>query len=393
MVIDGDGHYVEPANIWQDFIDPSFRDRVSVVYDNEGGVQRVVLDDFVLCAFDKYGGTKQPFQPGDFFTPGGIKQGSATGRRFEEAHPGGWDARVRLNVHDENGIDAAVIFPTFGMACPLASNDDMAEAACRAVNNWAHEYVSVAPGELYVVSSLPWQSPEAAARELRRAVDELGFVAGAIMPCPARDGRKISDPSLDVLWATAVDLDVPMCVHAAARADVDQLGDSRAESYLSRHAAVHSFEGMMAFALLYETNVFDRFPTLRIGFMESSCGWVPFWLERLHEHWELLGYTFDPPILRSPMQVFVEQCVVGCEGEEHMVPYVQSLVGEEKVIWASDFPHYDTEPPFTKDMLERKDMTESQRDGVMARAAMSFYRLDPKHIRESKERRLATTAS
>lgn len=392
MIIDGDGHYLEPTDLWERYIDPAYRNRIRIDRNENGEVLRLFIGDFKLYAFDEYL-TLFPWGPGDVFTPGGLKSGQVAHRSYEESEPGGWDAKRRLKIHDENGIDAAVIFPTYGMAAALNPAPELAAASCKAVNRWAAEYASESPGELYIVAALPWQSPNLAADELRRAVEEHGFVAGSMMAYPASDGRFLSDGSLDVLWATATELDVPMCVHSAARPSLDLLGGARSKTFLMRHSIVHPLEGLVAFGNLYEGRVFDRFPKLRFGFMESTCGWAPFWLERLHEHAELLSWMFDPPLTRMPGQIFREQCVVGCEGEEHMVPYVQELYGEETVIWASDFPHFDTEPPFTKDMLERTDMTDSQRDGVMARAAIKFYKLDTDTIQRARKRRAAGVAT
>ncbi len=75
-----------------------------------------------------------------------------------------------------------------------------------------------------------------------------------------------------------------------------------------------------------------------------------------------------------------------------MVPYVQERFGDESVIWASDFPHFDTEAPFTADMLERTDMTDAQLAGVMHRAAVSFYGLDWDRIVTSNTRRRGLVA-
>ncbi len=386
MIIDGDGHFLEPAHLWTDYVEPEFASRVKVERDAAGHLVRVLADDWGLIDYTSHRNMNDRWGPGNFFMPGGLKPGRPQKAPFEMADPGGSDGAARLAVQDANGIDAAVIFPTYGMFAPLVPDRDLGAALCRVVNEWSADYASVAPDELYIIAALPWQEPQRAAVELRRCVEQHGFVSGFVAPYPASDGRTLADPGFDVLWETAVELDVPICVHTGLRSDLEQLASSRG-GFIARHAAVHPMEGMSAFALLYEGGVFERFPMLRFGFMESTCGWAVFWTERLHEHWEQVGWQLDPPITRSPEEVFREQCIVGCEGEEHMVPYVQGYFGEDKVVWASDFPHFDTEPPFTADMLERTDMTRSQKEGVMARAAIEFYKLDPDRIRKSRERR------
>ena len=156
-------------------------------------------------------------------------------------------------------------------------------------------------------------------------------------------------------------------------------------TFVTEHAMVHPFEMMAAFASLYQGGVFDGHPRLRVGFMEAACGWVPFWLERLHEHWEKFGWLNG--LKSDPQAIFRERCIVGCEGDESMVPYVQDRFGLQSVIWASDFPHHDSEPPFAAPMLSRTDLSEEQLAGVMRDAAISFYHLDLSRIRTANARR------
>jgi predicted TIM-barrel fold metal-dependent hydrolase len=72
---------------------------------------------------------------------------------------------------------------------------------------------------------------------------------------------------------------------------------------------------------------------------------------------------------------------------------VQEKLGEEVVVWASDYPHFDTEPPYTADINRRQDMTDSQRDGVLRRAALRFYRLDWESIQERNAARRGVTVT
>src|SRR5262249_54527791 len=155
----------------------------------------------------------------------------------------------------------------------------LAEVSCRAINDWAaNAYASKAPKELYIVATLPGHFPDAAAAELRRVVEQYGFVAGTLRPNQTSDGRELSDKSYEVLWSTAEELGVPICTHNFAdNAGLPQMGGDRARTWAVKHAGAHSFEAMMAFASLYEEHVFDRHPGLRVAFMEAACGWAPFW--------------------------------------------------------------------------------------------------------------------
>ena len=146
--------------------------------------------------------------------------------------------------------------------------------------------------------------PPAAAAELRRAVTELGLV-GMVTPQQIRD-KNLSDPSFDVVWAEAERLDATVCVHGGGQAP-DQLpiGVDRYNTRLEVHALTHPIGNMLALMSMIIGGVIHRFPKLRVGFMKSGCGWLPFWLERLDEHYELMPEQ-APGIDRKPSEYFLD---------------------------------------------------------------------------------------
>jgi len=109
-------------------------------------------------------------------------------------------------------------------------------------------------------------------------VREYGFVAGFVLPnADKRTGRTLADREFDVLWSTAVELDVPICVHGSANIDAPTAGAGRFRSFMFVHAVAHPFEQMLAFASLLEGRVFERHPRLRVGLQrqqqrERRCG-------------------------------------------------------------------------------------------------------------------------
>ena len=112
------------------------------------------------------------------------------------------------------------------------------------------------------------------ARELRRAVDELGFVAGFVRPNPCR-GRSLSDRAYDAVWDAAEELDVPI---GDPRGQLGHRAHARLGPPLQPavlHAVSHSFEQMLACAQLIAFGVLERHPGLRVLFLESSGGWAP----------------------------------------------------------------------------------------------------------------------
>ena len=132
---------------------------------------------------------------------------------------------------------------------------------------------------------------------------------------------------------------------------------------------------MLAMMTLVRAGVMERHPRLRFGFMESNCGWLPYWIERLDSNWRNLRWQV-PEIKRPPSEYFQRQCAITCEADEEALGAVVELVGDDRVMWASDYPHYDSEfPGAVAEMFERSDLDEDVRARVMATNADEFFGL------------------
>src|SRR5262249_18721766 len=76
-------------------------------------------------------------------------------------------------------------------------------------------------------------------------------------------------------------------------------------------------------------------------FMESGCGWLPFWLERMDEHWGHYHYGRARPTGEPPSAYFRRQCFISCDPGEGSVGFVAARVGEDHLVTATDYPHPD----------------------------------------------------
>ena len=186
-------------------------------------------------------------------------------------------------------------------------------------------------------------------RELRRAVGELGFVAGFVRPNPCL-GRSLCHRAYEPLWDAAEDLGVPIGIHEGSSVIVPTLGADRPFNPLVLHAMSHPFEEMLASAELIAFGVLERHPGLRCVFLESSGGWVPFWLERLDEQVTSFG-GYCPDMALRPSEYFARQCAVSFEVDERTLPALAPFVGAERIVWGSDYPHHDATFPGAVDAI------------------------------------------
>lgn len=369
LIVDGDGHYSEPFEMWARNVDPEFRDRVPRVEHTPEG-ETVVWPHYVQRP--RAGGVGL----GDTLTPGGMREGAPRGRRWAEGQPGGFDAKLRLVDMDTDGIDAAVLYPSAGLVAHSVPDPDLQVALMGALNRFAAEYCSADPTRLFAVANLPLADPEASARILRQRVVEDGFVAGMVRPNPYEGHRLLSDPDRDVLWAVAQDLDVPIVVHEGSMPVFDRLGNDRVPDAISRHVLGHPMEQMAGFTTLFMSGVFERFPRLRVGFMESGSGWLPFLAHRIDEEMEMFGWQRSD-ITRTAGDVIRENgFVIGAEGDDPFVRQNLDLLGAGSVVWSSDYPHRDaTFPGTAASLLERSDLSADELAAVAGENAIRFYRL------------------
>ena len=122
---------------------------------------------------------------------------------------------------------------------------------------------------------------------------------------------------------------------------------------------------------------FDRFPTLRVAFMESGCSWLPYWLYRMDEHVELVGWHDAPDLQALPSEYFKRQCFISVESDEALVGDVVNAVGDENILFSTDFPHPDSAYPHAVDtFLGLPGLTDQSRGKILFDNALRYYALD-----------------
>jgi predicted TIM-barrel fold metal-dependent hydrolase len=344
-VIDADGHGGESAN-WRDNVPDAYKGK---------------LEQYRKRISDHYGKLALP--------------GGGTARKGDkfDLRPGMTDPSERLKDMDLEGIDVTVNFPGGAGEEWALLDPEFSAALCRTMNDAKAAFCSHAPERIKAIAKLPMIDPPAAAAELRRAVTELGLV-GMVVPQHIRD-KNLSDPSFDVVWAEAERLNATVCVHGGGQApDQFPIGVDRYRTRLEVHAMTHPMGNMLALMSLTVGGVLKRFPKLHVGLMESGCGWLPFWLERLDEHYELMPEQ-APAIDRKPSEYFLDGNVfISCEPDEPMLPHVIQLCGDDHLVYASDYYHWDCKFPDTVKILAgRNDVSDATKKRIFDDNARRMY--------------------
>jgi len=363
-VVDSDGHLLEPADVF-DGVDPRYLEQAPRILRDERGRQG-------FSFFGRPPFTNGPFGPGDAVTPQGLRE--PKGLSWDQATPGGFDPHARIRDMDADGIDAAVLFPTLGLFLSMVPQAEASAAIARALNDHAAEYARPYPDRLFCVGVVPLKDVVGAVAELQR-VAAMGFVGIVVRPNPdPTTQRRIDDSAYEPLWSAAEEAGMVVAIHEGVNPFIPFAGIDRCQTMYDWHCVSHPFEQMLAMLTLGRAGVFERHPNLRVGFMESNCGWLPYWLERLDSNWRQLPWQ-APEIKRPPSEYFQRQCAITCEADEEAVGAVADLVGDDRIMWASDYPHYDSEPGAAAEMFARDELSDERKTRIMATNADRFFRL------------------
>lgn len=256
-IIDADSHVIEPPAMWGQYLEPKFR-------------------EFAPSADMKIKG--EPIS--QKISPQVQAEGN---KQMMQAHPRAYLNRYNPESHVQAmvqmGVDIAFIYPTYGLWL-FAIDSLPAEvmgAFVRAYNRWlSEEYCSYDPARLKGVAAVNQHDPEDMVKELHRMAN-LGWKAVFLRPNPVKS-RILSDPAYEPFWTACEELDIAVGIHEGTHSRLPTTGAERFNSRFALHACSHPMEQMMALLALIEGGVLERHPQLRIGFLESGCGWFPYWL-------------------------------------------------------------------------------------------------------------------
>lgn len=274
---------------------------------------------------------------------------------------------------DKDGIDRLVFFPSAALGLPGFVDQQFAADFARAYNRWMAGYCRQGRGRFFGAALVPIEDVPVAIEVMREA-KKLGLVV-TMIPAVLRE-RNLDHPDLDPFFSAAEELDMPLGIHGAPGIHLPKLGTERFDNYLKVHVISFPFDMMVASTALILGGVLERHPKLRVALLESGVGWVPYFMERMAEHLEKRG-RLTPECKQEPKEYIARgQLYVSCEAGECAIPLAVESLGPDFIMFASDYPHWDSEwPESTRPLRERQDLSAEVKQRIFASNAERFYRL------------------
>ena len=362
-VMDSDLHVIEPSSLWDDYLDPKFRGRITREKDATGHV-RPHVDGKVL---PPYADRPERERAWSFRTANPVWP------RVREATT----AKAVLEAMEIEGVDVGILFRTWATH---AINVDglepaLAAALSRAWNRWMADFAREHPDRFKASAVVPLQDVDLAIAEATLAVRDFGAVT-IVLPSHLINSRPIYDSFYDPLWAAAQDMDVAVSFHGNHAAYAQHLASRYLDNLVLSHACGQPVEMMLTLGAVVTGGVLARFPRLRMAFLEGNCSWLPWWLWALDERWEKWG---DRKLFRQdarPSELFARQCWVSVEPEEALCKHVVAEVGDDNLVLSTDWPHDDSRFPHAIEaFLDEVPIPEASKRKILWDNCARLYKL------------------
>ncbi len=280
------------------------------------------------------------------------------------------DPQARLGGMDLMGVDHQMLYPTT-LYARMTDDPGFEAALMRSYNRYVGRQCRSAPKRLKWAGLLPLREPRQGCEAIEE-MTKLGATA-AVVYGTAGD-RLLSDKIFAPVWDELHRTGLPLCVH---------MGMSYppflevCDGLLAAHGIGMSLPAMMAFVAIVGHGMLDRYPNLKVGFLEFGAEWILYMVPRL-DHYLPIDRS-QMPIKDDLSQKTIEAQVksgrifIAGEADDKMLLNEIELLGEDQILYSSDLPHGEGRHNAAKEILARGDLTDAQKRKILYDNAVKFF--------------------
>jgi predicted TIM-barrel fold metal-dependent hydrolase len=370
--IDADGHVEEcPTTFSDEYLEPTFRPQRPTVIGRDG-LAYWVIDEQMFPRRVGRGcnnlGTPATYE-GKPTKHTALKPDSVESMELT-------DIGARIRAMDQEEIAIQVVYPSLFLAYPLTSNVAFASALCSAYNRWLGDRLSKNE-RIKWAAIVNLDDVQTAVRQVREA-KSLGAVA--VMVLGTAGDLTFDSPTLLPFFESVAEEKLPLAVHVGWSCPA--LNNLYSHIYPSGVIAF-LIPVLMGLVGLISGGVLDRYPTLKVAFLEAGCQWVHFVLERMDHRFRRTRnqlstfHSQTAPQHALPPIEYVRKgnLFFSTEADDLLLPQVIDLVGENNMIFGSDMPHGDREPFAARKVQARTDVSASAKTKILETNPARLYGL------------------
>ena len=384
---DGDNHYYEAIDAFTRHLDPQLGPRIVQWAEIDGRKYHVIAGKVsravVNPTFDpvSLAGAMSEYFRGN---PSGRTPMEYL-REREPIRPEYRDRVERLRVMDAQGLDKVWLFPTLGMIYEELIKQDPVGVGImfRAFNRWLEEdWGFDFDGRIFAAPYVSLADPDFAVSELEWALDRGArtIVMRPAAPTTVLGQRPPADPMFDPFWARVDEAGITVVVHAADSGYTTQgySPDGFAARFdnktkpnlrlLSIERAIYDFLASLLF-----DKFFDRFPNVRMASVENGAEFVPDFFKKLGSiRRKMPGYFSEDPVETFRRHVWINPFW------EDDVNETVALMGADRVVFGSDWPHIEGLPSPLDYAVELKDLDPNDQRRVLLDNALELNEHRPR---------------
>lgn len=271
----------------------------------------------------------------------GLELGSADiTRRTHEANgrPGHTQAAARLKDMDFDGVEASATYCEVSAFRYLYMVKNGWKESTRAFNTALSAFASADPKRLVVSYQIPIHDIDAAVEEVTWAA-ATGCKSLQLPVFPAELGvPDYWDSRYDPLWAAISAADLPVCCHIGMNTQLEALAKRDPTPQKGIFVPMTGLSAAEAMGMWLLTGIFERFPKLKVVFVEPGVGWVAWWLWIVDDMAARQGYEF-PGLKKAPSEYFRRNMYLTFIDEPNVVDHAHNILGIKNIMWSSDYPH------------------------------------------------------
>jgi predicted TIM-barrel fold metal-dependent hydrolase len=380
QLVSVDDHLIEHPNVWQDRLPQKYLEAGPRVIESTG----TEVDQYGFG--QKISAGKQVWTlEGKVYAQLGLNAVAGKPRdqlgtdpvRFDEMIPGCYDPKARVADMDLDGVQAAMLFPSFprfaGTMFGTLDDRGLALACTEAWNDYLiEEWVTPYPDRFISMAILPHWDVQHSIAELDRLADH-DIRAVSFPENPAKLGHpSFHSDHWDPLWAALQERDIVVCLHFGTSGQVTLTADDAPMAVMTNLMGTNS---MAAMSDLMFSSVFHKFPNLKVSLSEGGAGWIPWLLERADQIWERHRFYQNINQKVRPSELF-QRNIWGCFIIDQYGVDNRHAIGVDKLMWECDFPHSDSYWPNSRKIVEEmfRDVPSNEVEKIVETNARTLFR-------------------
>lgn len=264
-----------------------------------------------------------------------------------------WNPEARLADMDADGVDVEVLYSEVSAFRYLADVEGAVGPAVQAFNDALVDFARTDPTRLIVSYQIPIHDIDLAVAEVKRVIS-LGGRSLQLPVFPTEvDCPDYIDERYDPLFEVIQESGLPICCHIGLKTSLDELAERDPTPNMGIMVPMTPLMTAEAFGMWIMGGVLERFPGLKLVFVEPGLTWVAWWLDIVDDMVKRQGYKF-PAITALPSTYFHRNISLTFIEEDMALHRLRDVLGPESLMWSTDFPHPVTSWPHSREIVEQQ---------------------------------------